>query len=206
VIPVAATFCLTFLQLAGDTCLGQSELELVPEVTISEPIAKQTTAEIKATTRRQLELEKWNRPFGRISLNIQVEQSDRMPKDFSDSLFSTTDDPNLGRRLEGSSIVHTWEAANIWHQPLYFDDQLLERYGETPFPAIQPVMSAAHFFGTIPMMPYKMAIDRPFDCVSTLGYYRPGSPTPCIGRRIPRDWRGLTWESGAWLGLVFLVP
>lgn len=188
---------------------AQSELQLVPEVSIAaEPGATEASTETTTTAIRQIELERLNRPFDSISLDIRVVDA-RMPegyKDYSESLFPATPNSNVGHRLDGPDIVHTWEAANLWHQPLYFDDQLLERYGETPLPRYQPILSAAHFFGTIPMMPYKMSIDRPFDCVSTLGYYRPGSPTPCIGRRIPRDARAFTWESGAWLGLVFLVP
>lgn len=152
-------------------------------------------------------LQQGNRSLKAITLDVAASvDGDRVPQDYSTMLFPATDDSSVGHRWESPGMVHTWDAANIWHQPLYFDDPILERYGQTPLPQIQPALSAAHFFGTIPLLPYKMAIDRPFDCVSTLGYYRPGDPTPCLSRRLPRDPRAFAWESGAWLGLVFLVP
>ena len=41
----------------------------------------------------------------------------------------------------------TWTASALCHKPLYFEHVELERYGHSGGPFIQPVMSAAHFFG-----------------------------------------------------------
>ena len=69
-----------------------------------------------------------------------------------------------------------------------FDDVQLERYGQSRCPTLQPVLSGAHFFGTMAIMPYKMGLSGPFEMTSNYGYYRPGSPTPCVGRRLPWEW------------------
>jgi hypothetical protein len=162
----------------------------------------------RSTRREKSEFAHRDRPLDAIGLSINPVEGGhaKTPADYSRTLFPSTMDPEVGHRLPGLDIVHYWDAAELWHQPLYFDDVLLERYGQTPLPRWQPVLSGAHFFGTLPMLPYKLAIDRPMDCVSTLGYYRPGSPTPCLGRRIPRDTQAFGWEAGTWLALVFLIP
>ncbi len=99
-----------------------------------------------------------------------------------------------------------WEAPEIWHNPLYFDDVLLERYGQTSSYRWQPYMSGAHFFLQFPILPYKMTVDRPFACKTNLGYYRPGSPTPCIGRRLPLQDDAALVEAATWVALVFILP
>jgi hypothetical protein len=99
-----------------------------------------------------------------------------------------------------------WAAPEIWHRPLYFDDVQLERYGQTTSPLLQPVLSGAHFFGIVPILPYKTGIDRPFEMVSTLGYYRPGSPAPCVGRRIPWQWDAALIQAGAVVSGVMILP
>jgi hypothetical protein len=84
----------------------------------------------------------------------------------------------------------------------------LERYGYTVSPILQPAISGAHFFLTIPTLPYKMVVQPPHECVYTLGYYRAGS-------RAPRRWHhmDLVWDPTAVAveglmvtGLVFLIP
>jgi hypothetical protein len=186
-----------------------------PFTTVAFPSARGTTdveqdgtgiqGTAATSTRRQNELARWERPFRSISLQPGTGAAGG-PTDYSQDLFSTTMDPTVGRSLNGPITTRHWQAAELWHQPLYFDDPLLERYGQTPLPRMHAAISAAHFFGTLPVLPYKMAMDHPRDCVSTLGYYRPGSPAPCLNEQLPWDWRAFTWESGTWLGIVFLIP
>ena len=68
-----------------------------------------------------------------------------------------------------------WKASALCHKPLYFEDVQLERYGHEWGPFLQPVVSGVHFFGTLPVLPYKMGLQTPNECVYALGYYRPGS-------------------------------
>ncbi len=103
-------------------------------------------------------------------------------------------------------ITYNWKASAICHKPLYFEQVQLERYGHSWGPFVQPVMSGAHFFGTIPILPYKMGIRTPTECVYTLGYYRPGSCAPYMIDPIPFTWRAALFETGAVTGISFAVP
>jgi len=107
-----------------------------------------------------------------------------------------------------------WVASCLAHNPLYFEEINLERYGygcSAGGPCctngVQSLCSAAHFFGTVPALPYLMAVDCPRDCDYTLGYYRPGSCPPwqrnCCTRCSALG--GLS-ASGAAVGLIFLIP
>jgi hypothetical protein len=67
-------------------------------------------------------------------------------------------------------------------------------------------LSAAHFFGNVPLLPYKMGLDHPCKPIATLGYYRPGSPAPPVGRRLPLEADAATIEAATWVGLILLLP
>jgi hypothetical protein len=117
-------------------------------------------------------------------------------------------------RLEGeayeprrfASTTVTWKAAGYCHKPLYFEDWQLERYGHSHGPLADPFFSAAHFFTTLPVLPYKMGVELPWECVYPLGYYRPGSCAPWTVPAIPISFRGMAVEAATVTGLVFLLP
>lgn len=99
-----------------------------------------------------------------------------------------------------------WAATAFCHRPLYFEEINVERYGYTISPVLQPVISGAHFFGTIAALPYKMTRHCPCECIYTLGHYRPGD---CV----PRRWHHELWDTkaaavelGVVTGLIFLIP
>jgi hypothetical protein len=71
---------------------------------------------------------------------------------------------------------------------------------------VQPALSGAHFFATVPALPYKMALDRPCECIYTLGHYRPGSCVPHRIHRIPLCPLPATIEACVITGLVFALP
>lgn len=98
----------------------------------------------------------------------------------------------------------TWKASNLCHQPLYFEQPRLERYGHTLPPVIQPIFSAAHFFVSVPLLPYNMGIELPNECVYSLGYYRPGSCAPYQIPGFPLSVRGAFYEAGL-VGALFFV-
>jgi hypothetical protein len=116
-------------------------------------------------------------------------------------------------RLEGETFqprrfattMMTWKAAGNCHKPLYFEDWNLERYGHSHGP-LDPVFSAAHFFVTLPVLPYKMGVELPWECVYPLGYYRPGSCAPWTVPAVPISCRGFAVEAATVTGLVFLLP
>lgn len=116
-------------------------------------------------------------------------------------------------RLEGGSFqprrfastTFTWKAAGYCHKPLYFEDWNLERYGHSRGWA-DPIVSGAHFFATLPVLPYKMGVELPWECIYPLGYYRPGSCAPWTVPAVPISKRGLALEAATVTGLVFLLP
>ena len=103
-------------------------------------------------------------------------------------------------------VTFTWTASQLCHKPLYFEDVQLERYGHMAGPWVQPFASAANFFCTIPILPYKMGLELPNECVYTLGYYRPGDCAPYLFDPLPISVRGLLFESTAWVGACALFP
>ena len=100
--------------------------------------------------------------------------------------------------------TYTWKASNLCHKPLYFEQPRLERYGHSLPPYIQPVASAAHFFVSVPLMPYNMGLELPTECIYTLGYYRPSSCAPYHIPGVPLSVRGAFFEAGL-IGALFLV-
>jgi hypothetical protein len=137
-----------------------------------------------------------------ISLDI-TSRAERLPDDCSVGLFAGATGWEM---TSPSQREFTWAASELYSQPAYFDDPILERYGQTHRPLIQPFLSGAHFFGTFPLMPYKIGLDRTHDHIYTLGYYRPGSPTPCIGRRHRLEADAAGFEAATLLALIFLLP
>lgn len=95
--------------------------------------------------------------------------------------------------------------ADFYHQPLYFEEYAAERYGHSHGP-LQPAVSAAHFFATFPVLPYKMAAEWPHAPVRTTGPYRPGVGGPVKPFLPPlRPVPGLV-EAGVVTGMILLIP
>ena len=102
-------------------------------------------------------------------------------------------------------LTYTWKASALCHKPLYFEERGLERYGHT-IGHFTPLLSGVHFFGTLPILPYKMGMEMPWECMYSLGYYEPGNCAPYIIPPVPLNLRGALLEAGAWTGGVFLIP
>ena len=105
-----------------------------------------------------------------------------------------------------SAVTFTWTASALCHHPLYFEDIQVERYGHTLGPWLQPVASAAQFFLTMPILPYKMGLELPDECMYTLGYYRPGDCAPYMIDPLPVSIRAGLFEAGAWVAGAAIVP
>ncbi|MFH1267140.1 MAG: hypothetical protein ABIK89_15540 [Planctomycetota bacterium] len=103
-------------------------------------------------------------------------------------------------------VTFTWKASGLCHKPAYFEDVHLERYGHSWGPYLQPVISGAHFFLTVPILPYKIGLKPPNECVYSLGYYRPGSCAPYMLDPLPVSIRAGLAEAAAWTGGAFLIP
>jgi hypothetical protein len=103
-------------------------------------------------------------------------------------------------------LTYTWKASALCHKPLYFEEVALERYGHSRGPILDPLVSAAHFFVTVPLLPYEMGVEPPCECEYTLGYYRPGSCAPWIIDGFPISLRGMALECTAATGAAFAIP
>ena len=81
----------------------------------------------------------------------------------------------------------TWIAPVFCHQPLYFEDVMLERHGQERRPCLQPLLSGTRFFSDIVLMPYHAYLHPPLQERASAGHYRPGSIAPCLRQRPPYD-------------------
>ena len=135
------------------------------------------------------------------SLRIDIAQ---IPTDCSKELFTP---PRPAGALFASTSQFHWQPSNFFHQPLYFDDTPLERYGQSLCPHIQPVISGARFFITVPAIPYKIGVDHTCDCVTTLGKYRPGTCAPCTKEVLPLlDVDGALLTAGTAVVMALCLP
>ena len=103
-------------------------------------------------------------------------------------------------------ITYLWKASGLCHKPLYFEQVQLERYGHSWGPYLQPLVSGAHFFASVPILPYKMGLKTPNECVYSLGYYRPGSCAPYLLDPVPFTWRAALFEGGFVVGAAAIIP
>ena len=103
-------------------------------------------------------------------------------------------------------ITYTWTASALCHKPLYFEQVQLERYGHSWPRCVQPIMSGAHFFGSVAILPYKMGLETPTECIYALGHYRPGSCAPYYIEALPFTWRAAAFQTGAITGIHFALP
>lgn len=143
-------------------------------------------------------------PIGELGTDIAPPKANELPLPPECRLSDETLDANLPRPW--ATTTFTWKASGLCHKPLYFEQVQAERYGHSWGPLVQPVMSHAHFFLTVPALPYKMGLTPPKECMYTLGYYRPGSCAPYMLDPLPLSVRAAAWEAGAVLGAVYILP
>lgn len=101
-----------------------------------------------------------------------------------------------------------WKAGAPCHKPLYFEQPGVERYGHewsiAGGPFLQPFVSAAHFFVSVPILPYKMGVEPLWECVYPLGFYRPGSCAPYTVGPVPISLRGAVLQGAVVTGLWYV--
>lgn len=100
-----------------------------------------------------------------------------------------------------------WAASNIYHNPLYFENPALERYGHVHFhDCVEPVYSMARFSAQFIGLPYQMALDHACRHQYALGWYRPGDFAPKLIYQPPLNARAAATAAGVYTGLFLLVP
>lgn len=90
--------------------------------------------------------------------------------------------------------LKSWTAPVYCHQPLYFEDAMLERHGHERFPHLTPLISGARFFTGVVTKPYMVYLHPPLEDVPNTGHYRPGSPAPAVRERAPYDKGALRFQ------------
>jgi hypothetical protein len=101
---------------------------------------------------------------------------------------------------------YTWKASGLCHKPLYFEQAHMERWGHSWGPVLDPVISGAHFFGSVPLLPYRMGLEPPCECIYPLGHYRPGNCAPHYIEPFPWSLRAAAVQAGATTGLIYALP
>ena len=124
-------------------------------------------------------LETWPRKsIFEIRLNPNDYSADS-PPDQSAKLISSYN--NDWRLFECRQKLLTWQAPNISHHPLYFEDVALERYGQVFLNDYwQTAKSASHLLSNFFLWPIHGYHDPVFSCEFPLGYCRPGNCTRSI--------------------------
>jgi len=102
--------------------------------------------------------------------------------------------------------TYEFAAANTFSHPLYFEDVMLERHGHERFPLLQPMVSGARFFATIPMLPYLMTVRHPCDCEYKMGHFRTGDCVHPYCQRPPYVGRAVAVEALWITGGVLVIP
>ena len=99
-----------------------------------------------------------------------------------------------------------WSAPNTFSNPRYFEDRMLERHGQECGCCLQPLVSGARFFGTVPMLPYLWTVSNPCEREYTLGHYPAGQCVPIMMQRPPYETRAAVVEAGAAAALIIGFP
>ena len=102
-------------------------------------------------------------------------------------------------------IHYCWEPTNLYHNPIYFEDVPLERYGHTRhYLLIQPFFSVSKFALQLVGLPYQMSLFPMWDRQYSLGYYRPGEYVPYKYYQIPLNAKAAAVEAGVIAGSYFI--
>lgn len=145
-------------------------------------------------------------PVAALGVDIRPPEGD-LPPDHARNSYAHLQDrfhcPGTQRDWCEKSFY--WNASLLNHQPLYFEDVNLERHGFS-HGKLQPLVSGAKFFGTLPTLPYQMCARPPQTTRYTLGESRPGSQAPYVHERLPVNLDAAAFQAAVITGLVFVIP
>jgi hypothetical protein len=138
------------------------------------------------------------------TLNLSISVTGDEGTDYPFECSFEEDRWHEGRCWEQTTYL--WKASALCHKPLLFEDEQLERYGHSWSPCCQPLVSSAHFFTRLPILPYCMGVEPPNECIYALGHYRPGSCAPYMCNPVPLSFRGALFQAGAVVGAAAALP
>ena len=201
------------LNLAGSS-FAQESLPPAPAIGTPQPQHPPTTARLLA-----------DRSITSLQASIASPSPDT-PENVAQEAFATlgVSPQPLGIQRNWQLEPYAWEASAVRHLPAYFEEPNLERlgyyygcpqdgplacalYGDDPRPQfLQPMVSAAHFYGRVAALPYMMGAQPPCEEVYGLGEDRPGSPVPYRKYYMPLSLRGMLYQTSAVLGTAYMLP
>jgi len=148
--------------------------------------------------------DRFHRALGAVPIDIRPTEG-AMPTDIAATELAQrahTDKRDAGGWDNTLVAYSPW---TICFRPLYFEEVPLERYGQT-LGLVQPLVSGAHFFGSVAALPYKMTVHRPRSCVCSNGFSRIGDiPLGDYGKPQFRLDASLV-EAAAVTGFIFILP
>lgn len=150
------------------------------------------------------------KPLSELGISIS-QPTGQTPTDFASPCWEQINAGPNGACRCWPVLTYQWDATCLCYQPLYFEEVNAERYGYVCDSCycccLQPAASAAHFFGTIPCLPYCLIAQCPTECVYTLGHYRPGTcGVPWRWHWPPCDPVAALSAGGIYTGLIFAIP
>ena len=140
------------------------------------------TAELDQTSLRRLTDDQIRNNWPKHSIKeigLSLDEVGRVPEDRSGLL------EEYGRfgPVSESVKVFAWEAPDIRYQPLFFEDVVLERYGQTLPDYRQSIRSAIHFGTAFTGLSLQLTETPSRSCDYSLGYCRPGTCVPQTTQR-----------------------
>ena len=176
-----------------------AQVQLVQdEVPAPQPEEQATTDEIPPEFDTNLPVEKWtaqtpgeSKPIRYVTINTAPNRRDaegrlqELPTNYGAAYLEQQGQVRNGQESRPWIVTSKcYEAPAFCHRPLYFEEVNLERYGHH-FHCVQPLVSAAHFYGRVPFLPYLATVSKPWECEYPLGKYRPGSCSPYEHQLVP---------------------
>jgi hypothetical protein len=170
----------------------------------SEPVSAPTAVPEKSSTSEGGAAKtNFERPIGEIRLNVTPPVGS-LPKNSAAERFASKDHPKSLRPWE--LTPYCWNAPNLFYRSLYYEDPNLERLGYSACRPLQPAISGVKFMADTLALPYHMTLHSPCECISPLGYERPGSPAPFRMYLPECDARAAAVQAGTVLGLIAIIP
>lgn len=125
----------------------------------------------------------------------------QLPKDF----YQQVESEEMVAQAGSPAVLH-WAPTNFAHNPLYFEDPALERYGHTYHPLIQPFASTGRFATQLVGLPWQMTLHPIHAREYSLGWYRPGECAPKLRYQIPFNEEAAVMQIAAVAGLLLIFP
>lgn len=154
-----------------------------------------------------IDLESVRAPLSTTNIMVDQVGTKVLPEDQTGVLGKTLVPlPNGEDRALGFR-VYRWQATNICHFPLYFEEPMLERHGQQRLPTvIQPAVSGSKFLSNLILLPYKATLQPPLESRYTLGHFRPGSPAPVLRDTLPWSPRAAVVQGSAAAAVAVGLP